>query len=101
MEKYRNKYRTASARASWWDYGSNAAYFVTNCTQDWVHFFCEIAEDKMELSELGTHAQSCWFANPYHFPFVKLGASIVMLNHIHGIIIIDKSSHRPSQMPSL
>src|SRR6056297_2998592 len=29
VSKYRNKYRTESIRASWWDYGRKAAYFVT------------------------------------------------------------------------
>jgi hypothetical protein len=29
MDKYRNKYRNPSARLQSWDYGSNAAYFVT------------------------------------------------------------------------
>lgn len=30
--KFQNKYRIASARAPWWDYGQDAAYFVTVCT---------------------------------------------------------------------
>ncbi len=29
--KFQNKYRIPSARATWWDYGRNAAYFVTIC----------------------------------------------------------------------
>ncbi len=28
---------------------------------------------------------------PAHFPFVKLGAFVVMPNHVHGIIIINKT----------
>ena len=32
--KIQNKYRIASARAPFWDYGWNAAYFVTICTQN-------------------------------------------------------------------
>ncbi|MEQ8582643.1 MAG: transposase [Marinoscillum sp.] len=90
METFNNKYRIASARAPWWDYGSNAAYFITICTHGRVHFFGEIASDQMILSEMGVHAQSCWYEIPNHFPFVQLGAFVVMPNHIHGIIIIDK-----------
>ena len=33
---------------------------------------------------------SCWFQIPSHFPFVKLGAHVIMPNHVHGIVIINK-----------
>lgn len=90
MEKYQNKYRSASARAAWWNYGSNAAYFVTICTQNRIHYFGKIDNNEMILSELGKYAQSCWYEIPNHFPFVQLGGFVVMPDHIHGIIIIDK-----------
>jgi REP element-mobilizing transposase RayT len=90
MEKFQNKYRTASARAKWWDYGSNASYFVTICTQNRVHYFGEIENQTMQLSEIGRCAVTCWQEIPNHFPFVELGAFVVMPNHVHGIIIIDK-----------
>jgi REP element-mobilizing transposase RayT len=44
----------------------------------------------MRLSEIGTIANECWSQIPNHFPFVKLGEYIVMPDHVHGIIIIDK-----------
>ena len=37
-KKYRNKYRGESTRLKNWDYGSNAAYFVTICTHDRICF---------------------------------------------------------------
>jgi putative transposase len=43
-DKFKNKYRIPSARASWWDYGSNAAYFITICTQNRKHYFGKIVE---------------------------------------------------------
>ena len=86
MEKYQNKYRSASARAAWWNYGSNAAYFVTICTQNRIHYFGKIVNNEMILSELGKYAQSCWHEIPNHFPFVQLGGFVVMPDHIHGII---------------
>jgi len=90
MKKYRNKYRIPSARASWWDYGRNAAYFVTICTQNRECWFGEITDGVMGLSGIGHIANSCWYETPNHFPFVELGAHIVMPNHVHGIIIINK-----------
>jgi REP element-mobilizing transposase RayT len=42
------------------------------------------------LSQTGKIAQDCWQEIPNHFPFVELGEFIIMPNHIHGIVIIDK-----------
>ncbi|NLN96328.1 MAG: hypothetical protein GX128_09195 [Bacteroidales bacterium] len=58
MEKFQNKYRIPSARAPWWDYGSNAAYFVTICTQNRLHYFGEIKNNEMIFSPLGMAAQT-------------------------------------------
>lgn len=44
----------------------------------------------MHLSELGQHAVNCWLEIPAHFPFVILDRFIIMPNHVHGIIIINK-----------
>jgi putative transposase len=89
-DKFQNKYRISSARLKNWDYGSNAIYFVSICTQNREHYFGNIEEGKMELSETGKSAQCFWIEIPIHFPFVKLGEFVVMPNHVHGIIIIDK-----------
>jgi len=89
-EKYKGKYRNDSTRLKNWDYGWNAPYFVTICTQDREHFFGKIVDGKMVLSKIGHSANSCWNEIPNHFPFVELGAHIIMPNHVHGIIIINK-----------
>lgn len=90
MDKYQNKYRIASARAQWWDYGWNGAYFVTICTKNRECFFGEIRDGVMHLSQIGEIANHCWLEIPQHFPFVKLDKHVVMPNHVHGIVIIDK-----------
>lgn len=41
-DKFQNKYRIPSARWQSWDYGSNAAYFITICTADREHYFGRI-----------------------------------------------------------
>ncbi len=89
-DKFKNKYRIDTARLKWWDYGWNAAYFVTICTRNREHYFGEIKDGKMWLTNIGKIAQDFWVAIPEHFPFVKLGEFVIMPNHVHGIIIIDK-----------
>lgn len=90
MDKYQNKYRIASARAAWWDYGWNGAYFITICTQDRKHFFGKIEQSQSILSSMGQIAEANWQAIPSQFPYAELGDFVVMPNHIHGILILDK-----------
>ncbi|MEA3288004.1 MAG: transposase [Candidatus Marinimicrobia bacterium] len=89
-EKFKNTYRIESARLRGWDYGSNAAYFVTICTADQNHYFGEIRDGIMHLSEIGEIAQAYWQEIPQHFHFVGFGSYVIMPNHVHGIVIIDK-----------
>lgn len=90
MDKYKNKYRIPSARLQNWDYGSNGAYFITICTQNREHFFGEIVDGQMQLNQLGQLAEKYWLEIPQHFSFIELGNFVVMPNHTHGILIIDK-----------
>ncbi len=90
-EKYNNKYRISSTRLAEWDYGANAQYFVTICTKDREHYFGAVIDNTMQLSPAGKLAQKHWQAIPGKFPFVVLDVFVVMPNHIHGVIIIDKN----------
>jgi len=90
MEKYRGKYRIPSARWAAWDYASNAAYFITICTAQREHYFGTVVSDLMELTAVGRAALNCWNEIPAHFPFVVLDEFVVMPNHVHGILVIDK-----------
>ena len=90
MDKFQNKYRIASARAQWWDYGWNGAYFITICTQNREHFFGKIVDSKFIASQIGQLAKTIWHEIPNKFQYVELGDFVVMPNHIHGILILDK-----------
>ncbi len=88
-DKYQNKYRVASSRWQLWDYGWDAAYFVTICTKDRAHYFGEIVDDKMILTPAGVIADVLWHEIKNHAKNIGLGAFVVMPNHIHGILILD------------
>lgn len=88
--KFRNKYRIPSARLQSWDYGSNGYYFITICTADRECFFGKIADGEMQRNDLGEIAHRRWEEIPAHFPFIELGNFVVMPNHVHGILIINK-----------
>ena len=89
--KFKNKYRIPSNRLKNWDYSTNAAYFITICTQNREHYFGEIKNGEMQLNELGENATRFWLDIPIHFPFIELGNFVVMPNHTHGILIINKT----------
>lgn len=89
-DKYLGKYRNESTRAPWWDYSRNGAYFITINTKNREHYFGEIRDGIMNLSDVGKLANKFWLKIPDHFHGVLLDAHIVMPNHVHGILIIDK-----------
>lgn len=91
QNKFQNKYRISSSRLQTWDYSNNGAYFITICTQYREHFFGQIKNKEMRLSEIGKLAEQFWYEIPNHFPMIELGNFVVMPNHVHGILIIDKS----------
>jgi len=97
VEKFKGQYRIKSARLKNWDYGWNAMYFITICTQNREFYFGDIADpyklgvSTMQLTEIGEIALKYWNEIPKHFPFVELDEFVVMPNHVHGIIVINKT----------
>ena len=93
MNKFQNKYRIPSARLQSWDYASAGMYFITICTKDRLHFFGEIENREMDLSEIGSIALSEWIKTPQirSDMNIELGEFVVMPNHFHAIIIIGKN----------
>jgi REP element-mobilizing transposase RayT len=49
----------------------------------------------MNLSKFGQIASQMWYEIPVHFPFISLDSFVVMPNHIHGIIVINRSVKTP------
>ena len=97
MEKFQNKYRIPSSRLKNWDYGWNGSYFITINTANRWHYFGEIIEGEMYLNDAGMIAEILWGEIPKHFPFALLGEFIIMPNHIHGILMIEKGTEAYNQ----
>jgi putative transposase len=77
-----------SPRLQGYDYAQAGAYFVTICTHERQHLFCEVEGEDMCLTPLGAIAATCWDTIPSHYPDVDLDAFVVMPNHIHGILVL-------------
>jgi putative transposase len=53
------------------------------------------------LSEIGVFANTCWINIPNHFPHFHLDEFIVMPNHIHGIVMIEKPYTDNNSLPNV
>ena len=87
-DKFQNKYRIDSARLQNWDYTNQGMYFITICTKNREHYFGEIENNKMILSNAGVIADLMWYEIKNHTKNIELGEFVIMPNHIHGILII-------------
>ena len=103
-DKYKNKYRVASARLRNWNYGWVAPYFITICTNNREHYFGEIYQQRMQLSEIGQIVITEWIRTPDLRPDMnlELGSFVVMPNHFHAILIIghNKYNRRDAMLAS-
>jgi putative transposase len=87
-----NGYRSATLRLEEWDYRRSAWYFVTICTADRRPYFGTVRNGIIGLSLAGCIAAQEWRRTPEVRPYVRLGAWIVMPNHVHGLIGITTES---------
>lgn len=92
LERRLKKPRNNSNRLQNWDYRWQAAYFITICTENRNHYFGEIKNGKMYLSNIGVLADIFWHEITHHTKNVKLSAFVVMPNHIHGIIELTENT---------
>jgi len=87
VEKFQNKYRIGTKRASWHDY-NGGEYFITICTKERKHYFGEIVDGKMQLSAVGKYTDECVQKISEHNPYAQIPEYVIMPDHIHLIIII-------------
>ena len=90
---FHKQYRIPSARAMWHDY-NGGAYFITICTYNKQHFFGEIVNGEMRLSEIGQYAQHCIENISQHNLYANVPMFVVMPNHVHLIVIINDTTQQ-------
>ena len=94
---YNERYRIKSARWAGYDYSQAGGYFITICTKNREYSFGKIhpATDALTDAylignELAVRAWNCWQEIPQHFTFVERDAFVVMPDHVHGILFINR-----------
>ena len=83
-------YKRRSIRLKNYNYQRSSHYFITICTKNRECLFGDIVEDKMVLNKWGNIIKKYWHEIPQHFSGVKLDRFVVMPNHIHAIVVVDR-----------
>jgi REP element-mobilizing transposase RayT len=83
------KHHRRSVRLKGYDYSRPGWYYLTICTFERQFLFGKIVRNQMHPSAMGVIVQDCWYEIPRHFPNAALDVSVVMPNHLHGVLIIN------------
>jgi len=84
------KHRRRSVRLTGYDYSQPGVYFVTICSWLRGSIFGEIINGKMVLNEFGMAVEREWLNNINVRPNIELDQFVVMPNHVHCILIINR-----------
>lgn len=93
MSLFKGKFRNESIRLPCWDYRLDGYYHVVICVKDICNWFGEVEQTGMELSTIGKVVLKCWKEIPEHFPEVVLDDFAIMPDHLHGIVVINRSGN--------
>ena len=83
-----------------YDYGQTGGYFVTICVQDQECLFGETIDGRLQLNEIGKIVVECWNCISKHYLSVELDVSVVMPNHVHGIIVLGTRGASLPRLPT-
>lgn len=73
-----------------WDYTSEGQYYITIRTSQKGNILGKIVNGVMLSNEIGVIANKYMLEIPKHYPFVKLHAHIIMPDHVHVLLEINK-----------
>lgn len=77
-------------RLKGYNYSRDNLYFVTSCVQDRVCCFGKIVDAEIVLNDYGKIVNEKWHWLAEQYPYVVLHEFVVMPDHIHGIIEINR-----------
>lgn len=85
-------HRRRNIRLKGYDYSREGAYFVTICTSGRECLLGIIENEAMVLNELGKIVLAVWEDLPHHIAGFIHGEFVIMPNHVHGIVILDRAN---------
>jgi REP element-mobilizing transposase RayT len=96
-EFFQNLHDRISYRAKWHNYNCGM-YFVTICTKDREHYFGEITDGEMNLSEIGKCLQEQIVKTPEMRADMNMEIPlfVIMPDHVHLIVTIGENQYNTS-----
>ncbi len=79
-------------RMKGFDYSQDGCYFTTSNCKHGIHYFGEVVNGEMILNEFGeiVKQQILWLEKQY--PYLKIHNWVVMPNHVHFLLEIDRGA---------
>src|SRR5450759_2947031 len=95
-----NIHNRRSIRLKGYDYSQAGLYFITICCFNRECLFGDVVNGEMVLNEYGTIACNEWLNTPNIRKNVELDVFVIMPNHMHGIIILNRRGelHSPDNL---
>jgi len=96
-------------RLTGYDYSKEGAYFITICAKDraeiFGHIVCDLSNEgarsaRPHLSEIGLLVDSVIGGISDHYPHITVAQRVIMPNHIHMILVIDRFDGRAMRAPT-
>jgi len=84
-----------------YDYGSAGAYLVTVCVRDRRCLLGRVEDDTVRLSATGRLVAGALAGIGAFHPGVDLDSWVVMPNHVHAILFLDRTRFRPPPVPAI
>jgi REP element-mobilizing transposase RayT len=81
------KHHRRSIRLPDYEYSQPGAYYVTIITWHRKCLFGEVVKGEVKSNRVGEIVKWEWLDLPKRFPYIELGAYVVMPNHFHGILV--------------
>lgn len=88
------KHHRRSIRLKGYDYSQPGLYFLTIIAQDRRCLFGEVSGGELLSSDVGRMIALAWQCLPKRFPTIELDSSVVMPNHLHGIVVLNRPKPR-------
>lgn len=86
-----DRHHRRSIRLKGYDYSHTGVYFITLCTDRRECLFGEIIHRTMQLNQLGEIVAEEWLKSVEIRQEIELDNWVIMPNHFHAIVIIDRA----------
>lgn len=96
-----DKHHRRSIRLKGYDYSNTGVYFITLCTYKRECLFGEIIDGRMQLNQFGEIVAEEWLKSAKIRREIELDNWVVMPNHFHAIVIIDRAQSSEWHSPLL